>query len=307
MPRPIRVPNRKARAVTTEKFRKFFSVSAGIFVFVGITLSVLIWVPSMETALAARATVGAPKIQFAWPAAAGAAKPGEVHTWLPSPVRDELLARISSELERHPDPFSSDGLRATSDSLMRTGWFDSPPQVRRRGEAVAVSASWRTPAAVVRRNGVDYLISQQGHLLPVAYQRDQAPVTAIIGAVQEPPMASGQVAPGQIWQGDDIRAALDTLGLIAARPWRDQVSAIDVTEYSTYKRLAIISKWNGKTVIGGAPRDTIPGEVAFDMKLRRIDELARQFGQIDARHRLVEVGGPVMLVDDVTTAVARNP
>jgi hypothetical protein len=165
-----------------------------------------------------------------------------------------------------------------------------------------VKAEWRTPAAVVRRNGVDYLIALGGQLLPVSYQRGQAPVTAIVGASQEPPMVGGQLAPGMIWEGEDIKAALDTIAIIASRSWRDQVTAIDVSDYLTKKKLALVTKWNGRAVLGGAPRDMIPGEVAAEMKLKRLDELVRQFGQIDAKHRLVEVAGPVILVDDVSAS-----
>lgn len=307
--RPVRVSTRKSAKATSESFRRLFSVSAGVFVFTGIVLSVLIWVPSMESSLAARAGASALRIDVQWPAAGPGvdrASAAEPRTWVPLPVRDELMARVTTELERHPDSFSGAGLRAASDSLLRTGWFDGQPTVRRTGDSIRVEASWRTPAAVVRRNGVDYLIAAKGELLPLAYERGIAPVAAIIGAGHEPPSANGQVTPGVVWPGEDIRAALDTLAVVSQRVWKDQVAAIDVSEYSSYRRIALVTKWNGKAVIGGAPRDTIPGEVALDMKLRRLDELHRQFGQIDAKHRLVEVAGPVMLVDDVTTA-ARNP
>ncbi len=302
--RPIRVRVHKSKTMTSDAFRRVFSVSAGVFVFVGLILAVLIWVPSMEASLASRAAAGPLKVAFAWPAAGNAKSPTD--TWVPPPVRDELTARAVSELERNANPYSAVGLRAVSESLLSTGWFESAPQVRRRGETCEVNATWRTPAAVVRRDGVDYLISQAGHLLPVAYQRGQAPVIAITGAAHEPPASGGQVSPGSLWQGDDIRAALDTIAAISSRSWRDQIEAVDITEYAALRRITLVSRWSGRAVIGGAPRDSIPGEVAFDMKLRRIDELVRQFGQVDAKHRLVEVAGPVILVDDVTTA-SRNP
>lgn len=296
--RPIRVRVHKSKSVTTESFRRFFSVTAGVFIFVGLVLSVLIWVPSMEAELAKRASAGPAKIHIEWPQAAG----GDGSTWVPGPVRDELLARAMTEIERCADPFSSSALEAASVSLMRTGWFESAPSVVRDGEGYRIAATWRTPAAVVRQDGVDYLISREGHLLPLAYQRGQAPVIAITGAAHQPPRVGGQLAPGQMWAGDEIRAALETIAVISNRPWRDQVAAVDVAEYAGARRIALISKWDGRAVIGGAPRDTIPGEVAFDTKLRRLDELVRQFGQVDAKHRLVEVAGPVILVDDVRTA-----
>lgn len=297
--RPIRVRVHKSKA-TTDRFRRAFSVSASVFVFVGLILICLIWVPSMESALAQRAASTPTRVAIGWPLATGSS----TESWVPGPVRDELIARAASELERKSHPYSSDGLKAVSDSLARTGWFDAPPIVTRRGDACEIRAHWRTPAAVVRRDGVDYLISHAGHLLPVAYQRGQAPVIAITGAAHEPPREAGQVVPGAVWPGEDIRAALETIAVVSSRAWRDQVEAIDVSEYPGARRIGLVSKWGGKAVIGGAPRDSIPGEVAFDMKLRRLDELYRQFGQIDAKHRLVEVAGPIILVDDVATAQA---
>lgn len=296
--RPIRVRVHKSKSVTTESFRRLFSVASGVFVSAGLVLSLLIWLPSMEAEVGRRATLGPTKVRFDWPAAAG----GEGATWVPGPVRDELLSRAITEVERCDNPFSHASLEAASASLMRTGWFESPPSVVRDGDVYRIEATWRTPAAVVRQDGVDYLISREGHLLPLAYQRGQAPVIAITGAAHQPPRVGGQLAPGQVWPGEDIRAALETLAFISGRPWKEQVAAIDVAEYPSARRIALISKWEGRTVIGGAPRDIIPGEVTFDVKLRRLDELVRQFGQVDARHRLVEVAGPVILVDDVRTA-----
>jgi len=301
MPRPIKVSTRKSKS-TNPNFRAAFSVGASVFVFVGLLLTLLIWVPSMQASLAARAAAGPAKINIQWPQSDPNDKSADAKSWVPFPVRDELLAIATRELEKHSDPYSPAGLHAVSDTLMRTGWFEEVANVRRTSDGIQISAHWRTPAAVVRRNGVDYLISQGGYLLPVSYQRGQAPVIAIVGASQEPPMVGGQLAPGVIWPGDDIRAAISTLASINSRNWRNQVTAIDISDYATKKKIALVSKWNGRAVIGGAPGDIVPGEVTLDMKLRRLDELVRQFGQIDAKHRLVEVAGPVMLVDDVNTA-----
>jgi hypothetical protein len=297
-PRPIRVSTRKAPSAPPQ-FRAALSAGAMVFVFAGLALGAMIWVPSMESRLASRAAGSQPKINIQWPVADPADKGDPTKSWVPMPVRDELMALACREVDRHSDPFSPAGLRAISDSLSRTGWFEQVSSVTRTGDAINFTASWRTPAAVVRRNGVDYLISSGGYLLPVSYQRGQAPVIAIVGASQEPPMVGGQLAPGLVWDGDDIRAALDTIALISTRSWRPQVTAIDISDYAAKKKLSLVTKWNGRAVLGGGPRDTTPGEVAIDVKIKRLDELVRQFGQIDAKHRLVEVAGPVMLVDDV--------
>lgn len=299
-------PARASRKTSSGSARSAFAIGAAVFVFLGLILTVLIWVPAMESGLAARASGAPAKVVIEWPLAAAdpADKSGSPRSWVPMPVRDELLALADRELAKRTDPFNPSGLKAVSEALLNTGWFEQVAAVRRTKGTIRIEANWRTPAAVVRRNGVDYLVSHSGHLLPLAYQRGLAPVIVVVGAAEEPPMSGGQITPGVVWPGDDIRAALDTVALISSRPWRDQVTAIDVGQYAAKKRIALVSKWNGRAMLGGAPNDTIPGEVAIDVKLRRLDELNRQFGQIDAKHRLVEVAGPVVLVDDVTTAQA---
>jgi hypothetical protein len=102
-----------------------------------------------------------------------------------------------------------------------------------------------------------------------------------------------------------VKAGLDLLRLISTKPWRDQVAAVDVGEYLSKHRLVLVSKWNGRTVWGGAPDEVVPGEVPSDTKLRRIDVLVKEFGQVDAKRRIVEVAGPILLVDDTATATAQ--
>ena len=53
-----------------------------------------------------------------------------------------------------------------------------------------------------------------------------------------------------------------------------------------------------------AVTDAIPGQVASDVRLKRLDVLHHKTGAIDARHSVVEVAGPRTLVDESATAQA---
>jgi hypothetical protein len=116
---------------------------------------------------------------------------------------------------------------------------------------------------------------------------------------------NGQVVRGTIWPGADIRSGLDLIAAIAARPWASQVEAVDVADYLSKKQLVLVTRTHGRVVWGAAIDEAIPGQVSAEVKLKRLDYIQAQFGAIDARHRIVEIGGPRVLVDDTATASAQ--
>jgi hypothetical protein len=294
---------RQPSPISGRNVKRALAVLGTVVVFGAAGLAVLVEAPRMQQRIAERSAGASPTVIIDWPLS-----PGAPATWLPAEVQDELLAAAYHELERRPDPFSASALAAIARSLQSTGWFEQIKRVSRQpGNIVRIEASWRTPAAVVRRGNVDYLIARGGELLPLQYQRDRAPLPAIVGAKHESPTSKGQLDYGTPWPGADIRAALDVIALLNTRPWRDQVAAVDVSEYLSSRNLTLVSQWNGRIVWGGAPGDAIPGEVAAEMKLRRLDVLHRQFQRIDARRRIVEVAGPVTLVDDSASSAATPP
>jgi hypothetical protein len=261
----------------------------------------MLGLPRLEQGAGVRAHAYPARVVIDWP---GTSKAGE--TWLPASVRDELLACAYQQLDRSPEPFSSQNLRAVGEALAQTGWFHHISAVRREPQGVIhVEADWRSPAAVVHRDTIDYLVARSGEILPIAFPTGSSPYRAVIGARLDPPKSGGRVLPGSPWPGADVRAGLDLLKLIETRPWRDQVIAVDVGDYLAQRRLVLISKWNGRTIWGCAPADSHPGEVATEVKLRRLDTLVREFGQVDAKRRIVEIAGPILLVDDTATANAQ--
>lgn len=291
------------RARRAEAARAGLTVFATVVVFGALAGGFVAGVPRMERVLDTDRPAPAAKVVFEWPQASGGA-PGQ--TWLPQETRDELLAVAHQELDRIPDEFSAQGLQRAGEALLRTGWFERVSGVQREaGGVIHVVGMWRVPAAVVRRQNVDYLVARGGQMLPLAYQRDTSGRTAIIGAQLDPPKERGQVLQGGVWPGADVKAGLDLLTLIGAHSWRGQIVAVDVSEYLANRRLVLITRWNGRAVWGGAPGESVPGEVSDEVKLRRLDVLAKEFGQVDSKRRVVEVAGPILLVDDTATANAQ--
>jgi hypothetical protein len=269
-----------------------------------LTAGAVLGLPRLEAELSA-ASARPGKVVFDWPKLATKASGSEAGTWLPGEVRSELEMIADRELSREPDPNSPAGLRRVAEAAAGSGWFDEITSVRREpGGVVRVRGEWRTPTAVVRKDNTDYLIASKGEVLPLAFQRGGSTLVAITGVKSLPPMASGQPVSGSIWPGLDLRAGQELLAMLATRPWRDQVAAIDVSGYTDRKELVIVTRDGGRIIWGGAPSDAIPGQVAADVRLKRLDVLHHKTGAIDARHSVVEVAGPRTLVDESATAQA---
>jgi hypothetical protein len=279
------------------RLRRTVTVAMSLAVAAGLAAGVVVGAPRLESQVAAASSARPVHVVIAWPQAAGG------DTWLPRDVQDVMLASAHQELQRHPDPFSPEALKGIADAALHSGWIEQVQRViRTRGGDVQVEAQWRIPAAVVRRDGSDYLIGRRGEILPMVFPRDGSPLKVIVGATRQPPMQGQRPAMGGIWPGADIQAGLELLALISSRPWAEQVVAIDVSEYLARKELVLITKWNGKVVWGGAPSETIPGQLSTAAKLGRIDALHKRYSRIDVNKRLVDVTSVYTMIEDTATA-----
>ena len=227
------------------------------------------------------------RVEIDWPAGSS---PGQ--TWMPPDIRAGLVAVVQKAMDNDPAPFSTSALRAAADALTATGWFERLDAVERHdGGVIHVRGQWRTPAAVVRFAGLDQLVSDTGLVLPPTYLPGESGQKVIFGVGVPAP------APGEPWASGQVRPALALLSMMNDRAWRHQVTGIDTTEYAAKKRLEIVTAFGSRIAWGGAPGDAVPGEQPAYYKLRRLDVLADRFGQIDASERLVDVTGPLTLID----------
>jgi hypothetical protein len=289
--------------------RGYLGLAMGLALAGALGAGVVLGLPRAQRELAERLAGQPVVVAIEWPVSGGGAG-GE--SWLPREVRDEVSALAQRALEREGDPFSASGLKAVAEAIQGTGWVSSVVRVERRGTGeVRVRAAWHTPAAVVRLEGLDYLVGLGGEILPMRYRRDTSPLRVVIGARKLPPMQGGRPVPGQVWPGEDVRAGLELLGVVASRRWADQVTGVDVSEYlagppgASRRELTLLTSSNARIVWGGGPADTIPGQLATPVKLARLDALFSRHGRIDAGKRLVDVTGVYTMVEDTATANAQ--
>ncbi|MCA9297654.1 MAG: hypothetical protein KDA28_01230, partial [Phycisphaerales bacterium] len=179
-------------------------------------------------------------IEIVWPPSP-AGEPGA--TWLHEQFQDELLGVAYGAIQAEPSPFrpSHEGgqLGAIGRALDATGWFASTPIVRREAEGIIrVTGEWRLPAAVVRHDARDWLISWDGALLPVAYAVGESDLRVIVGVDQGPTRDdAGDVIYGTPWPGGAVDAGLELLSLSLSQSWKDQVAGVSVAEFPERQHL----------------------------------------------------------------------
>jgi len=284
----------------TARLTRAFVVSTTFLLAGGLVFGLLWGLQGLEARAATMVADHEITVDFAWPPLPGRAPDQPAATWLPDQVRNDLLDIAYGHLGPDQRPFEPDAIEALSIALNDTGWFEAPPRVTRQpGARISVNGSWRIPGAVVRSDGKDHLISWKGELLPLSYERGLSGQRIILGAGAPRPTDSfGRPAFGQPWPGDDIKAALDLLSLIRPKAYWKQVTGIDTSQLSTLKRLVINTDTGSKVVWGSPPGVRAFGDQPDDAKLQRLDQLFQRWGRIDAGRRIVEVYGPIILVDD---------
>ena len=228
--------------------------------------------------------VGAFTVSFAWPALRNT--PGE--TWM-RPEDMASLTRIAESVVRRDAPLSVVPLRAVSETLGDTGWFDGDPVVRRVGPGrIDVDGDWRIPAAVVRWEGIDHLVSDAAMPMPVEVPAGGLNLPFIEG-VYSGAVVRGAARYANPWPGPGVRVGLDLLGVIRSRGLGAEVSGIDVAGYLNGGPIEIVSA-DGNRVVWGSPVDEwIPGEPTVNEKIARLEQLIERTGAIDAGQRRVEI------------------
>jgi hypothetical protein len=214
-------------------------------------------------------------------------------------VRDEDLALLENRVEQilaGADPFAVAPLEDVSTMLGRSGWFRAAPRVERVGRrTVRIAGDWRTPAAVVRSGGRDHLISWEGLPMPPVFSPGGSQAPIILGARLAPLDPSPETRYARPWPGDDVAAGLDLLRLLALKPYRSQVAAVDVGGLARGQGLALITDRETRVLWGGRPGRFNAGEVSDDEKLARLNTFFEREGRIDGGFDEIEIQGPTIL------------
>lgn len=182
-------------------------------------------------------------------------------------------------------------------ALLTTGWFRSIEQVRLADDGgFFVEATFVRPFAVIRHGEFDYLVDDEGRLLPMQWTAGHRPAEphyiAIVGT-SEPNRGDY----GSPWPGVDVGAGLELARLLIAKPWYAEVAAIDLSQYAEDQTLSLITRNNGRLLWGRAPSDRSVAEVTPDAKMRTIDYLYASQRRIDSGGgRTIDLRGDLVTV-----------
>lgn len=301
MARDDRKSKDDSTAFSWRSFLHHLTSFAVLLLIAGIIVGVAIGVRPLEKVAAGVTGASHPSIEITWPEW----KPGQ--TWLPKQFQDELLATARAALGDDLRPFSGEPLARVGRAMELSGWFDGAPRVERIGAAkIRVTGTWRTPAAVVRRDGKDYLVSWKGRRMPPVYQPGQSGFPVILDPVMPAPTThDARPEFANAWPGEDIAASLELLREVVAKPWSNQVRAIDASRYSAENTLALLTTYNTRIEWGGRFSKPRLGEAPTQEKVDRLAYLFREHGRIDAGYPIVEVWQRHLLFD--RRAVAPEP
>ena len=220
-------------------------------------------------------------------------------TWLPRQFQEELLVTAGHAWTDAAAKGPRGRLDAVAQALERSGWFVGSPRARREtGSRVVVEGTWRVPAAVVRHENKDYLISWTGLPMPAQYEVGAANLRAIVAPALGPPRdADGRLNFASAWPGEDIAASLELLALIVDRPWGSQVARVDVSQFSSQGVLTLVTMYDTRITWGGRPAKPRQGDVSTNEKLVRLGTLYREWGRIDAQYNAIDISQPHLTID----------
>lgn len=203
-------------------------------------------------------------------------------TWLDRDSRSEIETIVRTLATS--DPFDHESLATIQRGLMSTGWFAEPVRVaRQRDGSIDVRGVWRVPAAAVRTNNADRLVTRSGRLLSPKYLNDRSGLKVVLGASAEPPQL------GESWPVGDVQPGLELLEYLRAMPGYEQVYAVDVSEFLSKGSLVVVTTTGTRVLWGGRIGEFHPGQAPDQTKRLRLAELFVRFGRIDAGQALIDL------------------
>lgn len=230
-------------------------------------------------------------------------------SWLPEQFQEELLTVGMRALGTAPDPLSREPLDRLGTAMAESGWFSGTPTIERHESGkIVVHGTWRVPAAVVRIDDKDHLLSWDGKPMPVTYEQSLSGLRVVSGVVSGPAhKADGAIDFSQNWPGEDVAAAVELLGVLMQQPYASQIAGIDLSMYTTKKWLIIDTTMGTRIVWGGRPSKPLNGECATNFKLAKLEKIRRDVGRIDAGVAAIEIWWPIerALQIDLTATAAR--
>ncbi|NLF32664.1 MAG: hypothetical protein GX591_17450 [Planctomycetes bacterium] len=160
--------------------------------------------------------------------------------WMDDAVAAEIRAELALTVGYAPSTFETDLAERVYAAAEQCPWIRRVHEVRvERGRTgpddaglsggrIVVVADYRQPVAQAVGGGAERYIDAQGIVLPTDSARLQAmrwPMVRITGLAAPVPQI------GAVWPGDDLTAGLHLVRLLAAKPYFNQITAVDVTNF----------------------------------------------------------------------------
>lgn len=252
---------------------------------------------ALEERAAAALDTGETPVRIVWPVAAGG-----TGTWMPRASSEQLLAVAKEAAGSSLDSLSAEQVVRVATAMAESGWFVGTPRVSRvAGGEIVVDGTWRIPAANVRHQGSEYLISWDGSPMPAGVQAGKWIFDPALGPPRD---GAGERDYVQPWAGEDVAASLELLGRIAQEPWSKQVRGVDASEYASKGTLVIVTDRETRVVWGGRPSKPAMGEVSTAQKIEHLRQLVKDTKRIDATYPLIYVNQERLLFDISAAAQA---
>ena len=172
--------------------------------------------------------------------------------------------------------------------LASVGWVERVNFVRRRADGVfEVSCRYRLPVAMVRQRNEFILVDAAGVRLPGSYRRNPSWLL-IEGVEQEAP------APGVMWKGEDLRAALAVLTALESELCFGQITGVAVDHFAGRRdrrrsHVALLTdQTDGRIAWGSAPGYEVE-ENTTAQKIAILRANCDRTGRADANHPVIDV------------------
>jgi hypothetical protein len=188
------------------------------------------------------------------------------------------------------DPTDRDGLVRAHAALERSGWFTEVIRLHRKADGtIVVDGTLAQPFAVVRWGNFDHLVDIDGHLLDWPYPAGTASplLPVLLGARTPPPVdETGHHAFGTRWaEAREIEAGIVLARAMHDRPWRREITAIDVSTYLQDRCLRLETNEGPSFKWGQSPDEMSASEISTEDKLRTLDSFHEFYGQLGSLPR----------------------
>ncbi|MGP1345693.1 MAG: cell division protein FtsQ/DivIB [Phycisphaerales bacterium] len=242
--------------------------------------------------------------------------PGNIAPAIPGRIVEWLTNLVNERATNHA--FHTDDLENARQAILSTGWLKNDLTLQRQPKGVIhVRGTWRRPAAIVHDAQDRYLVANDSAplMLPTGFP---IPNTAYIihNPTMPPPRREAppdhswrvQIAYGEPWPGEDVKAAIELLGILDRSPVRAQVMGIDLAAFPADGHLTIITDSNSRIVWGSPsnPDGTAPpGEQPITERLRRLESFLSTHRRIDAGHDHLLIYTPTVMTPPTGPRTAR--